>query len=100
MEELAKTLDNQPGRFQPIRCDVAREENILRAFKWVTDNLGPVHILVNNAGLTRPTTLTSNNLVGFFIFIFFMYFLFFCLILSCLLSLAHLSNTHYSRWFY
>lgn len=60
MEELAESLANESvGRFQPIRCDVSREENILKAFKWIRDNLGPVHILVNNAGLTRPTTLTS-----------------------------------------
>lgn len=79
MEELAKTLEGEEGKFYPVRCDVTKEENILRAFKWITDNLGPVHILVNNAGLTRPTTLTSNFLVLLFSFFtsFFLFSIFF-----------------------
>lgn len=59
MEELRKSLEEQEGKFYSVRCDVAKEENILRSFKWITDNLGPVSVLINNAGLTRPTTLIS-----------------------------------------
>lgn len=61
LEELAKTLEGLRGRFHPIRCDVAREENVLKAFKSIGDNLGAVHVLVNNAGLARHTTLTSKE---------------------------------------
>lgn len=66
MDELSKIVENQPGKFYPIRCDVSREENILRAFKWIKENIGPVHILINNAGLIRPTSLTGTEAFNIF----------------------------------
>ncbi|KAJ8913673.1 hypothetical protein NQ315_007390 [Exocentrus adspersus] len=57
IEELSKSLVDAPGKLYAVRCDVTKEEDILRMFKWVTDHVGPVHILINNAGLTRPTHL-------------------------------------------
>ncbi|KAJ8926284.1 hypothetical protein NQ314_021361, partial [Rhamnusium bicolor] len=59
IEELSKSLCDEPGKLYALRCDVTREEEILKAFKWITGHVGPVHILVNNAGLTRPTNLTD-----------------------------------------
>lgn len=57
IQELANSLSDAPGQLYPLRCDITSEDAILKSFKWVTDNLGPVQILVNNAGLTRPTNL-------------------------------------------
>ncbi|XP_018576886.1 farnesol dehydrogenase-like [Anoplophora glabripennis] len=57
IEELSNNLVDAPGKLYAVRCDVTKEDDILKAFKWVTDHIGPVHILVNNAGLTRPTHL-------------------------------------------
>ncbi|KAG5891409.1 hypothetical protein JTB14_031476 [Gonioctena quinquepunctata] len=59
IEELSKSLCDQTGKLYALRCDVTKEEDILRAFRWITENVGPVHILINNAGLTRPTTLVD-----------------------------------------
>ncbi|XP_044260392.1 farnesol dehydrogenase-like [Tribolium madens] len=57
MQELAADLSDAPGQLFPLRCDITSEEAILKCFKWVTDNVGPVQVLINNAGLTRPTNL-------------------------------------------
>ncbi|XP_074028768.1 farnesol dehydrogenase isoform X2 [Leptinotarsa decemlineata] len=59
IEDLSKTLCDQPGKLYPLRCDITKEEDILKAFRWITENVGPIHILVNNAGLTRPTSLVD-----------------------------------------
>ncbi|RZC37291.1 dehydrogenase/reductase SDR family member 11-like [Asbolus verrucosus] len=61
VEELACSLADQPGELFAVACDVTKEDNILEAFKWITDNVGPVHILINNAGLTKPTSLTDGS---------------------------------------
>ncbi|CAG9831708.1 unnamed protein product [Diabrotica balteata] len=57
IEDLSRSLTDQPGKLFALRCDVAKEDDILRAFRWIADNVGHIHILVNNAGLTRPTNL-------------------------------------------
>lgn len=61
IEELAKNLEGEPGRLYAVKCDITNECEILKVFKWITEDIGPVHVLVNNAGLTRPTTLTDGN---------------------------------------
>ncbi|KAK5638858.1 hypothetical protein RI129_013153 [Pyrocoelia pectoralis] len=54
-------LKNEPGKFYSIQADVSKEEDILKAFEWVEKNLGTVHILVNNAGLRKPTNLIEGS---------------------------------------
>ncbi|KAF2886866.1 hypothetical protein ILUMI_19307 [Ignelater luminosus] len=61
LEELSKHLEGKKGKFYAYSADISKEEDILKAFQWVKDNLGPVHILVNNAGVTRVTNLTDGN---------------------------------------
>ncbi|KAF5288879.1 hypothetical protein FQA39_LY03758 [Lamprigera yunnana] len=38
-----------------VQADVSKEEELLEAFKWVKENLGPIHILINCAGILRMT---------------------------------------------
>ncbi|XP_031345886.1 farnesol dehydrogenase-like [Photinus pyralis] len=38
-----------------VKVDLSVEDDILRAFKWVKENLGPIHILINCAGILRLT---------------------------------------------
>ncbi|KAF5283348.1 hypothetical protein FQR65_LT13897 [Abscondita terminalis] len=62
IEELSKKLQNQSGKLYAIKVDITKEEDILKAFKWISENLGPVHILINNAGIyTAQNLLTSDT---------------------------------------
>jgi NADP+-dependent farnesol dehydrogenase len=49
IEELSKKLSTT--KLYALQADLSREEEIVKAFKWVGENLGPVHILVNSAGI-------------------------------------------------
>lgn len=39
-----------------VKADLSKEEEILKAFEWTKNNLGPIHILINNAGCVALTT--------------------------------------------
>lgn len=50
-------LDIKPGRAGgtaavALRCDVTEEKDVARAMATVTERLGPIDVLVNNAGIT------------------------------------------------
>lgn len=59
IEEMVKTLEIAPGRVYPLKCDIAKEEDVAESFKWVNDNIGPLNVLINNAGLIKSSTLTG-----------------------------------------
>ncbi|KAK5638111.1 hypothetical protein RI129_012406 [Pyrocoelia pectoralis] len=61
LEELAQKLQGKQGRFYPFKADITKETEIENAFRWITDNVGPVNILVNNAGIGRPNGLLDGN---------------------------------------
>lgn len=61
VEELAKKLKGQPGKLFARKCDMTKEQDILDAFVWTKENLGPVYVLINNAGISRPTTLADGD---------------------------------------
>lgn len=60
LNELKNSLpDELKNKIYPIKCDVSNEADVVRAFKWVDDNLGGVHVLVNSAGIFRCSNLTQ-----------------------------------------
>lgn len=59
IEALSKKLSKQQGDLFPIKCDITCEEDIMKAFRWISDNLGPISILVNNAGIHKDIDLIS-----------------------------------------
>ncbi|CAH0549521.1 unnamed protein product [Brassicogethes aeneus] len=61
IDELAKNLQGQKGKLYSIRCDVTKEDEILEAFKWTTENVGPVSILINNAGIFQNGNLIDGS---------------------------------------
>ena len=62
IKELAQGLEECTGKLYPVECDVSKEESIVAAFAWVQENLGPVNVLVNNAGMTKESSLIDGNL--------------------------------------
>lgn len=44
-----------------MHCDVTKEQDILSAFSWISANIGPVHILINNAGISLPSSLLDGK---------------------------------------
>lgn len=58
LEALSKTLD-APSKFHPVKVDVTKEQEIVDGFQWVKKNLGPVHVLVNNAGVGATGDLSD-----------------------------------------
>lgn len=60
VEQHAKSLSG-PGKLHAIKCDVSCEEDVKKAFLWVQQNLGPVSILVNNAGVVKNETFIDGN---------------------------------------
>lgn len=49
------------GKLYPIKGDLRNEEDVLSAFAWVEENLGVVHVLVNNAGCGDGSTLLDGD---------------------------------------
>ena len=53
IEDLAKTITKGSGKIYAFQGDLTKEEDIINAFKWTTENVGPLDYLINNAGLAR-----------------------------------------------
>lgn len=58
-DKVAITYNTTPpsSDFLAVKCDVTKAEEIDAAFKEVEEKLGPVEILVSNAGITKDTLL-------------------------------------------
>ncbi|KAF2894272.1 hypothetical protein ILUMI_11904 [Ignelater luminosus] len=61
IDELANNLSDKPGKLYSIATDVCKEKDITEAFDWIKNNLGPVHTLINNAGVVKRTTLMDGS---------------------------------------
>ncbi|CAG9864657.1 unnamed protein product [Phyllotreta striolata] len=61
IQDLSRRLANEKGKLHALRCDVTIEDNILKVFEWCREHLGPVHILINNAGIVENTNLIDGD---------------------------------------
>lgn len=61
VEALKKEVPKFAGNIHAYECDVSKEESILAAFQWIEKKFGGVNILVNNAGMTKHTTLLQSD---------------------------------------
>ncbi|KAK4880619.1 hypothetical protein RN001_008765 [Aquatica leii] len=61
LEELSKKLNKNKTYFHFYVTDITKEEDILKAFEWTISTLGPIHILINNAGIMRFASLTEGK---------------------------------------
>ncbi|CRK89701.1 CLUMA_CG003413, isoform A [Clunio marinus] len=51
IEEIARNLDGGCGKIYVKKCDVSDLKSIKEAFKWIEEEFGVVHIIVNNAAI-------------------------------------------------
>ncbi len=49
-------MERQGYKFQGVACDVADYDSARECINWISKTLGPVDVLVNNAGITRDMT--------------------------------------------
>ncbi|KAJ3629019.1 hypothetical protein MTP99_013442 [Tenebrio molitor] len=61
IEQVAKKVHDKKGQFHAVKVDICKEDEIQEAFRWTCDNLGPVHILINCAGVLHNTTLWNGD---------------------------------------
>ncbi|XP_017889793.1 farnesol dehydrogenase-like [Ceratina calcarata] len=61
IKELEQSLEECSGKLYAIECDVSNEESVTAAFAWVQENLGSVNVLVNNAGISKESSLIDGN---------------------------------------
>ncbi|KAJ8929472.1 hypothetical protein NQ314_017852 [Rhamnusium bicolor] len=61
IEEQSKKLAGGKGKLHAIKADISKEDDVLKAFRWVKENLGPIHILINNAGIVQFTSLSDGD---------------------------------------
>lgn len=61
IETLAAKLAGRKGKLYAVQADLANEQDIINAFEWIKKNVGPVSILINNAGAAKITTLTEGD---------------------------------------
>ncbi|XP_066259166.1 farnesol dehydrogenase-like [Euwallacea similis] len=62
LQQMSKQLNGEKGKLVPYQCDVSQQDQIISVFKKITSELGPIHILVNNAGLSRMTTIIDGDI--------------------------------------
>ncbi|KAF5290417.1 hypothetical protein FQR65_LT11594 [Abscondita terminalis] len=61
LEELGSSLAEESGTFHARQCDVSNDEDIFATFEWIEETLGPVSILINAAGVLKPSTLKDGS---------------------------------------
>jgi 3-oxoacyl-[acyl-carrier protein] reductase len=63
--ETKSSIEALGRRCAMIQADVSQEEEVTRLFNEVTEALGPVTILINNAGTTRDKLILQMSLADF-----------------------------------
>ncbi|XP_014286523.1 farnesol dehydrogenase [Halyomorpha halys] len=53
LKKLEKELTEKKLYVRGHVCDVANDDQVQATFQWIEDNVGPVSVLVNNAGVFR-----------------------------------------------
>ncbi|KAK9738767.1 short chain dehydrogenase [Popillia japonica] len=62
VEELGK---DYKGKLFAIETDVTKDEDIVNAFNWTEKNVGPVYVLINNAGVAYTSPVDEADIEKF-----------------------------------
>jgi NAD(P)-dependent dehydrogenase (short-subunit alcohol dehydrogenase family) len=58
---VAREAGDAGGEVVVRPCDVSRQDEVVDAFAWVESTLGPVDVLVNNAGISHVGTVETTT---------------------------------------
>src|SRR5438552_8486967 len=61
LAELAREIESRGGQCLPVSCDVTDRESIVAAIAAAEDGLGPLSVLVNNAGVVVSKPLFEHT---------------------------------------
>ncbi|HVU70008.1 MAG TPA: SDR family NAD(P)-dependent oxidoreductase, partial [Ktedonobacteraceae bacterium] len=64
-EEAKASIEALGRRCLAVQADVSKEEEVARLFATIHEHLGPVGVLVNNAGTTRDKLILQMSLADF-----------------------------------
>lgn len=54
VEALKKDIpSNASGKLYAVKCDITKDDDIVKAFGWIVFELGGIDVLVNNAGVAK-----------------------------------------------
>lgn len=65
LQVIENGLSDEKGKFYPFKADVTKEDDILNAFQWTETNLGPIHVVINNAGIVKFKKLEGKCVLYF-----------------------------------
>ncbi|KAI4455087.1 dehydrogenase/reductase sdr family member 11 [Holotrichia oblita] len=65
LDALSQELKSESGKLFPLKTDITKEADIKYAFVWTDTNVGPVSLLVNNAGIAKPTNIINGTTSDF-----------------------------------
>lgn len=62
VEDLKKQIPSDAkGKLYAVKCDITKDDDIVRAFGWIVFELGGIDVLVNNAGIGKGTALLEEG---------------------------------------
>ena len=44
------------GKLHAVKCDISKDDDVIKAFEWIESELGSVEVLVNCAGVSKPAS--------------------------------------------
>lgn len=59
LEGLSKEIEAMGGKAFPVKCDVTREEDVIKAVAAIIDKFGKIDILINNAGVASAGSVEN-----------------------------------------
>ncbi|KAH1024571.1 hypothetical protein HUJ05_004033 [Dendroctonus ponderosae] len=61
IESLAQKLAGSKGKLIAFKCDMTKEDEIVSTLQQIISKLGPISVLINNAGLSRTGSLINGD---------------------------------------
>ncbi|KAK9869638.1 hypothetical protein WA026_003383 [Henosepilachna vigintioctopunctata] len=62
IEDISKNLSSSKGSLHGFKVDLRNTEDIISTFTAIENKFGPIHVLINNAGIVHNTTLMDGDI--------------------------------------